>query len=97
MPDDNQQLPEDKSMGFGVIKLYVDRFGMLAFGLLTVILMQVFIVAPQVERAKLDQEKAAKDESEKQSLLKELRDLAEHLRRTAELLDQNTLRRERLQ
>lgn len=77
-----------------LIKLYMQQFGMLTFGTITVLLMQHVIVTPQLER----QQEAAKAQQalieELHVTLTELQELAKHAKQTAELQDRALLRLE---
>lgn len=86
---------ESKSVAFSeLVKLYMQQFGMLTFGTVTVLIMQHVIVTPQLER----NQEAAKTQQqliqELHNLTTELDELAKHARQTAELQDRALLRLE---
>lgn len=76
----------------GGVTFYLKTFGPSAFGVLTLILIWQFIVAPQLEASKLNFDKLEQISEQKRQLIVKMLEVSQSLERTANTMQQTTIK-----
>jgi uncharacterized membrane-anchored protein YhcB (DUF1043 family) len=78
-----------------VLKLFMQQYGSLAFGLISLVIIWLTMVVPQLDRNQVSAENQRLLLEELHRLIDDQKEVASHLKTTAEIFDRATLRTDR--